>query len=196
MFTQSNAIHTFIPSLRFVNITIWKTFSCQIICQKSDRVFCFGPNYCKQYMFIQIKLLKTKSYNIHYKKRKPTVVISLTWSMFSQFSFQYKACCDAFRKKKIMSLPWLAIYFRDSFRPWKKKPQHKSYLIYCLILPMIEIFKFDWLRQILYAAILWFLDNLIFLKFPIYVTYWPHITFLNPFHVTLHGISYYDVIQH
>ena len=27
------------------------------------------------------------------------------------------------------------------------------------------------------------------------VTYRPHITFLNPFHVTLHGITYYDVIQ-
>ena len=28
------------------------------------------------------------------------------------------------------------------------------------------------------------------------VTYRPHITFLNPFHVTLHGITYYDVIEH
>ena len=33
-----------------------------------------------------------------------------------------------------------------------------------LILPLIEILKFDWLRQILYAAILCFLTNLIFLR--------------------------------
>ena len=37
--------------------------------------------------------------------------------------------------------------------------------------------------------------NLIFLIYPLHVTYWPHITFLNPFHVTLCGILLYDVIQ-
>ena len=40
-----------------------------------------------------------------------------------------------------------------------------------LILPLIEILKFDWLRQILYAAILCFLTNLIFLIYPLHVTY-------------------------
>ena len=39
------------------------------------------------------------------------------------------------------------------------------------ILPLIEILKFDWLRQILYAAILCFLTNLIFLIYPLHVTY-------------------------
>ena len=63
------------------------------------------------------------------------------------------------------------------------------------ILPLIEILKFDWLRQILYAAILCFLTNLIFLIYPLHVTYWPHITFLNPFHVTLRWILHYDVTQ-
>ena len=42
-----------------------------------------------------------------------------------------------------------------------------------VILPLIEILKFDWLivRQILYAAILCFLTNLIFLIYPLHVTY-------------------------
>ena len=53
------------------------------------------------------------------------------------------------------------------------------------ILPLIEILKFDWLRQLLYAAILCFLTNLIILIYPLHVTYWPHITFLNPFHLSL-----------
>ena len=38
------------------------------------------------------------------------------------------------------------------------------------ILPLIEIMKFDWLRQILYAAIFGFLTNLIFLICPFHVT--------------------------
>ena len=67
--------------------------------------------------------------------------------------------------------------------------------MHIFILPLIGILKFDWLRQILYAAIL-FLTNLIFLIYPLHVTYGPHITFLNPFHVTLRGILHYDVIQH
>ena len=67
--------------------------------------------------------------------------------------------------------------------------------IHGFILPLIEILKFDWLRQILYAAILCFLTNLIFLIYPLHVTYWPHITFLNPFHVTFRGILHYDVTQ-
>ena len=57
------------------------------------------------------------------------------------------------------------------------------------LLPLIEILKFDWLRQILYAAILCFLTNLIFLIYPLHVTYWPHNTFLNLFHVILRGIK-------
>ena len=40
-----------------------------------------------------------------------------------------------------------------------------------IILPLIEILKFDWLRQILYAEILCFLTNLIFLIYPLHVTY-------------------------
>ena len=40
-----------------------------------------------------------------------------------------------------------------------------------IILPLIEILKFDWLRQIIYAAILCFLTNLIFLIYPLHVTY-------------------------
>ena len=39
------------------------------------------------------------------------------------------------------------------------------------ILPLIEIFKFHWLRQKLYAAVLCFLTNLIFLIYPLHVTY-------------------------
>ena len=48
-----------------------------------------------------------------------------------------------------------------------------TYYIKCIILPLIEILKFDWLRQILYAAILCFLTNLICLIYPLHVTYWP-----------------------
>ena len=40
-----------------------------------------------------------------------------------------------------------------------------------IILPLIEILKFDWLRQIIYAAILCFLTSLIFLIYPLHVTY-------------------------
>ena len=76
---------------------------------------------------------------------------------------------------------------------WMETPH--IHRIYPIILPLIEILKFDWLRQILYAAILCFLTNLIFLIYPLHVTYWPHITFLNPFHVTLRGILHYDVTQ-
>ena len=54
-------------------------------------------------------------------------------------------------------------------------------VIYTIILPLIEIFKFDWLRQILYAAILCFLTNLIFLIYPLYVTYRPHYYFSQTF---------------
>ena len=39
-----------------------------------------------------------------------------------------------------------------------------------IILPLIEIMKFDWLRQILYAAVLFFLTNLIFLMCRLHVT--------------------------
>ena len=63
------------------------------------------------------------------------------------------------------------------------------------ILPLIEILKFDWLRQILNAATLCFLTNLLFPIYPLHVTNWPHITFLNLFHVTLHGILHYEVIN-
>ena len=56
------------------------------------------------------------------------------------------------------------------------KKEWMVYLIKSFILPLIEIFKFDWLRQILYAAILCFLTNLIFLIYPLHVIYWPHIT--------------------
>ena len=38
-----------------------------------------------------------------------------------------------------------------------------AHAVYLFILPVIEILKFDWLRQILYAAILCFLTNLIFI---------------------------------
>ena len=48
--------------------------------------------------------------------------------------------------------------------------------------------EIDWLRKIPYAAILCFLTNLIFLIYPLYVPNRSHITFLNPVHVTLHGI--------
>ena len=70
-----------------------------------------------------------------------------------------------------------------------------AFLMARFILPLIEILTFDWLRQILYAAILCFLTNSIFLIYPLHVTYWPHITFLNPFRVTLRGILHYDVTQ-
>ena len=79
------------------------------------------------------------------------------------------------------------IYFR--FTPL-------SVYITNIILPLIETLKFDWLRQILYATILCFLTDLIFFIYPLHGTYRPHITFLNPFHVTLCVILHYDVIQH
>ena len=49
------------------------------------------------------------------------------------------------------------------------------------ILPLIEILKFNWLRQVQYAAIFCFPSNLIFLICPFHVTYWPHITFSSLF---------------
>ena len=49
------------------------------------------------------------------------------------------------------------------------------------ILPLIEILKFDWLRQIQYAAIFCFPTNRIFLICPFHVTCWPHITFSSLF---------------
>ena len=63
-----------------------------------------------------------------------------------------------------------------------------------IILPLIEILKFDWMRQILYAAILCFLTNIIFLIYPLHVTYWPHITFLNP--ITWLYAEFYILTSH
>ena len=64
------------------------------------------------------------------------------------------------------------------------------------ILPLIEILKFDWMRQILYAAILCFLTYLIFLIYPLQVTYWPQITFLNPLHMTLYKVEFYIITSY
>ena len=49
--------------------------------------------------------------------------------------------------------------------------KQNSIPVHVFILPLIEILKFDWLRQILYAAKLCFLTNLIFLVYPLHVTY-------------------------
>lgn len=38
---------TLVPSLRFVNITIWSTLSCQAIDQKSTSVLGVGPVWIK-----------------------------------------------------------------------------------------------------------------------------------------------------
>ena len=68
-----------------------------------------------------------------------------------------------------------------------------------IILYLIEILKLDWLRQILYTAILCFLPNLYFLytAFTLYIiSYWQNITFLNPVNVPLYGILHYDAKHH
>ena len=71
--------------------------------------------------------------------------------------------------------PILPVIMFHSLSSSAGKPQIVTYrdtqIITKFILPLIEILKFDWLRQILYAAILRFLTNLIFLIYPLHVTY-------------------------
>ena len=86
---------------------------------------------------------------------------------------------------------YIASYLQTLWK-WSVNVELTLLYVWPFILPLIEILKFDWLRQILYAAISCFLTNLIFLIYPLHVTYWPHITFLNPFHVTLPRILHYD----
>ena len=63
----------------------------------------------------------------------------------------------------------------------------------CRILPLIENLKFDWLRQRLHSAKLCSLTSLKFIIYILQVINSPRITFLNPFHLTFHGILHNDI---
>lgn len=52
---QLSTFRTFFPSIKLVNMTIWETFSCQIINQKSPTVFCLGPESVSKVSKVKLK---------------------------------------------------------------------------------------------------------------------------------------------
>ena len=83
---------------------------------------------------------------------------SRTWAWQREREREAKLVSEVFREAEV-----------GSKCNWGKGKMCGSVAI-TIILPLMEILKFDWLRQILYAAILCFLTNLIFLKCLFHVT--------------------------
>ena len=121
--------------------------------------------------------------HMRFINRRLFIVLNLLWQWASSFFGLTRRTATSTRTLR------QAKAFEDSFSRESQRNNFKRIFIYLrigvcnvvyivlIILTLIEILKFNWLWQILFAKILTFLANLIFLKCPFHVTYWPDIVF-------------------